>query len=228
MALKFEVDDIESIGEDVRGFYTEGEGGKHYLNVEGAVSKRKIDEFRDNNVKLMKQLEEYKDIDRDEYTKLKEDALNGSKLGKEEVDKLINDRVKTMRKQFESDNGKLQETNSTLNSQLETLLVDSAIRQASSKIGVLGSAVDDVVLRAKSVFKVESGAAVPYDRDGIMYGKDGSSPMSTGEWVKGLKKTAPHLFEMSVGGGAGGSRAAGRVDTSKMSPLEKIRHAVSE
>ena len=175
MALKFEIDNIDTLDEPLQQYYTKGDGGKYYLEVDGAVSKSKLTEFRDNNVKLMKQLETFKSIDIDEYNKLKDDALNGSKLGKEEVDKLINDRVKNMRSQFESESNNLKSELKVSKKQLETLLVDSAIRQASSKIGVLSSAIDDVVLRAKSVFKVEDGVAVPYDKSGIIYGKDGAS-----------------------------------------------------
>ncbi|MDJ0792547.1 MAG: hypothetical protein QNJ71_11685 [Acidimicrobiia bacterium] len=228
MALEFMVEDIESVDENARGFYVADDSGKHYLDVNGAVSKSKVDEFRNNNIKLMKQLETYKDIDVEEYHKLRENALNGSSIGKEEVDRLLEERVKTMRAQFESDNNKLKDELGVSKSQLETLLVDSAVRQASSKMGVLNSAMDDVVLRAKSVFKVEDGKAVPYDKDGVIYNKDGSSPMPVTDWVKGLKKSAPHLFELSAGSGASGGRGGQRRDTSKMSPLDKIRAAYNE
>ena len=57
-------------------FYTKDEQGSYNLNVDGVVSKRKLDEFRDNNRKLSSQLQDleskYRHVDLDEYKNLKE------------------------------------------------------------------------------------------------------------------------------------------------------------
>ena len=55
----------------------------------------------------------------------------------------------------------------------------------------------------------------------VVYGKDGTSPMSVIDWTTGLKKQAPHLFQGSQGGGAQGS-GKGNVDTSKLTSAQKI------
>lgn len=240
MALKFVVDSLEGVPETLSSEYVKDDNdGKFYLQVDGAVSKKKLDEFRENNVLLLKKLEPYKDIDIarynatkdvdvNEYTKLKTDALTGAKLTQEDVNKMVNERVATMKSTFDAD---LQAAKNELvisNKQLNTLLVDSTVRQAAALNGVKGSAVDDVVLRANNTFKVEGGIAVPYDaRGNVIYGSNGDSPMSVNDWVKSLKPNAEHLFEPSTGGGSRGSNTGGQKSTAHMTPLQKIQQGIS-
>ncbi len=83
--------------------------------------------------------------------------------------------------------------------------------------------MEDVLLRAKTVFQIKDGVATPLDANGqVVYGKDGSTPMSVVDWTNGLKKQAPHLFLGSTGAGAAGSGAAGGQNTANMSSLQKI------
>jgi hypothetical protein len=60
--------------------------------------------------------------------------------------------------------------------------------------------------RARQVFKVVDGELRPVGKDGksAVTGADGVSPISFEEWVNRQMSEAPHLFEPSVGGGAGG------------------------
>ena len=71
--LPFYVENIEDVPNEVRAFYTQDEQGSFNLNVDGVVSKRKLDEFRDNNRKLSSQLQDieskYRHVDLDEYKK---------------------------------------------------------------------------------------------------------------------------------------------------------------
>ena len=63
MSLQFNVSDIDSVPEEHRALYSEVESGGFQLQVEGATSKEKLNEFRQNNVKLMKDLEGFKKFD---------------------------------------------------------------------------------------------------------------------------------------------------------------------
>ncbi len=109
------------------------------------------------------------------------------------------------------------------NTRLEQLLIDNVVKTSAIKLGVIAEAVDDVVLRAKTMFRIENGQPVPKDADGkVIYGKDGSSPMSVDEWLTGLKTSARHLFLGSAGSGAGGGNRAGAPDMSKLTPAQKI------
>jgi hypothetical protein len=227
MGIKHVVESLDNVDDALKSFYTKNEAdNKFYLAVDGVVGKEKLDEFRSNNISLQKQLEQFKGIDPAKYKefatleqKLKEKQL----IDAGKIDEVVEQRVTQMRTEL---NGQLKEKDTALtmaNRKLEVLIIDNAVREAATKVGVLPSAVDDALLRAKGIFAVEDGSAVPKDRDGkIIYGKDANQPMSINEWMGGLKETAPHLFQSSSGGGASGgsSRAAGQ--SANLTPIQKI------
>ena len=225
MKLKFKLDTLDGLDAAIAGLYEQGADGAYYLSVDGAVDKSKLDEFRNNNVKLLKDLEKFKDVDPAKYQEL----LDLSKKQQEkklidagELDKVVEQRVGEMKSTYETQLKTLTEQNSVAQRQLESLLIDNAVRDAALKSGVQATAVDDVLLRAKATFQIKDGSAVPVDAQGnVVYGKDGTSPMSVVDWTSGLKKQAPHLFQGSQGGGAQGS-GKGNVDTSKLSSAQKI------
>lgn len=228
MALKFMLKDLEGLDENIAALYVKHDDGNFYLDVTGAVSKSKLDEFRNNNIELKSQMEQFKDVDPKKYKELLEKEEQFDKIDattEEKVKSQVADRVKKMQEDFDS---KLNEANKQLTTQsrqLEGLLIDSAVRKSATDTKVLPSAVDDVLLRARSVFKVVDGVATAEDGEGnVVYGKNGSDPLTINEWVGGLSKEAPHLFEQSAGGGSQGGRGGrgGQQDMSKLSPLQKI------
>lgn len=226
MSLKFIVDSVDGLSTDMAALYTKNADGKFYLEVDGAVSKTKLDEFRDNNVRILKELEKFKDIDPTKYSdllKLQAKADEKKLIDAGELDKVVEQRVGQMRTTYDSEIAKLRNDNGIAQRQLESLLIDSAVRDAAIKSGVQATAVEDVLLRAKSTFQIKEGSPIPVDASGsIIYGKDGSTPMTIADWTVGLKKQAPHLFQGSSGGGAGGSGKLSLDATSKMSPNQKI------
>lgn len=235
MALKFMLDSLEGLDDAIKTLYTE-QNGKFYLDVDGAVSNDKVSEFRTKNIDLMKDLDALKaQFDGVDPAKYKEMAdriseLDGKKtVPMEEMDRLVSERVQTMKAEMQETIDNLTKTNGTLNSQLESLIIDTAVRSAATKHKVLSSAVDDVVLRAKSTFKMEKGAAMPYDSKGnVIYDKDGETPLTVDGWVKGLEKSAGHLFEGSQGSGARPNGTFNGMKTSDMSALQKIQAGLAE
>lgn len=226
MPLPFAVEDVTRVEQQYQSLYVKNDAdGKFYLQVEGVVAREKLDEFRNNNIELMRKMEVFKDVDPAKYKKLVEMEAQGKFNGKTpaEVDQLIQERVGTMRTEYEEKITSLTNDNGKLSSSLSTLLVDNVIREAAGKAGVAGAALDDVLLRGKSTFKLVDGIATPHDSQGrIIYGKDGTTPMSPAEWVSNLKKDAPHLFPQSQGGGAPGSRVGGVPNGANLSPNQKI------
>lgn len=224
--LKYIVDSLEGVPEAVASFYEPVDGGKFRLNVEGAAPREKLDEFRNTNIDLLKKLENFKGVDVNEYKRLAElskkiDEKQLVDAGK--VDEVVQARISSMKGEYDGIvndlTGKLQKSNG----QLESLLIDSAVRVKALESGVLNTAVDDVMLRAKTTFKIVDGRAVPHVDDKPVYGKDGVNPMSVEEWINGLAKTAPHLFGSTQGGGAGGSRPGSRgVGSAKLTSVQKI------
>ena len=228
MKLKFRIGKLEDVAEHLRGLYTEDGSGGYVLAVEGAVAKEKLDEFRNTNVDLMKQIEKYKDVDPQKYQELmaiQRKVEEQELIEKGEIDKLVGLRTNEMRRQYEEQIANLTKTNEVNTRQLETLTIDNAVRDHAIKLGVQPTAVDDVLLRAKTVFKLHEGKPTPFDKDGqVVYGKDGQNAMNIGEYIGGLKETAPHLFVPSTGSGAQnhGNPAGGNGGNANLSPTQKI------
>ena len=213
MGLKFEVASLDEVDEPLRSLYAES-NGKFVLGVEGVVPKSKLDEFRNNNVDLSRKLEDltskYKDIDPELYASLTEEhrKLKDKKLidaGK--IDELVEDRVKEMRKTLESERDGYKGQFTETRSRLEKVLIDNEASRFAVEMGCVETALDDIVMRARSQFKLDKNDhAVAIDGERTLYGADGVTPLSIKEWMNALVKKAPHLFKQSSGGGAGGSK----------------------
>lgn len=224
MKLKFKIAKLDEVAETVRSLYRQ-EGDSYVLDVDGAVDRSRLDEFRENNITLQKQLDKLKDVDPAKYRELMEldrKVREKELIEKGDLDGLVNSRTAAMRDELTSKLSAAETQLQAANQQLAVLMIDNAVREHASKIGVLPTAVDDVILRARALYSMKDGVAVP-EKDGkVIFGKDGSTPMPIGEWVVGLKKAAPHLFQMSSGGGASGGNGIPNVDMSKLSPAQKI------
>lgn len=225
MALKYMVESIEGLEANIASLYEKTEDGKFRLDVEGAVPREKLDEFRNTNIELLKKVDTFKGVDVQKYTKLLdlEKKVNESQLvdaGK--VDEAVQTRIASMKTEYDGTVNELKGKLDVSNRQLEGLLIDSAVRVKALESGVLPTAVDDVMLRAKMSFRIVDGRAVPHDSDSKpVYGKDGVNPMSVDEWITNLSKQAPHLFGSTQGGGARGT-PGGRQTASKMTSIQKI------
>lgn len=229
MALKFKIDKLEDVAEAVRSMYV-AKDGAYYLDVDGVVPKERLDEFRSNNITLQQQLDRFKNIDPNKYAELRQiqQEIEEGKLIKEgKLEEVVNLRVGTMKQTYEGQLADMTTQLTNANRQLETLMIDNVVRQVATKAGVIPTAVDDVVLRAKTTYVMEKGVPVPKVNGEIIYGKDGTTPMPIDEWVTKLRTEAGHLFQGSSGSGAGGGTAGGRVDVSKMTALEKINYGLA-
>lgn len=221
MALSYTVDSLDAVPEALRGEYTES-GGKFVLNVEGAVPKARVDEFRSNNLTLKRQIDEmtakFDGVDPEAFRTLSAQAqkIAEKKLieaGK--VDELIEARVAAMRGEHKTLLDGITAQRNTAQSQLEGLLIDGALRDAALKAGVRPTAVDDILLRGRQTFKLAEGKATAFEGDKQLYGKD-SEPLSVSDWVHGLAERAPHLFDASGGGGSPKGGAAGNAGAKTM------------
>lgn len=226
MPLKHQIDSLDGVEASIQPFYQKDDAtGKFFLQVEGMVAKTVVNEFRENNITLSKQLEAFKGVDPAEYRRLKDlETTYKGKPDEAAVEKQVQERVARMKDDYEGKVTALTNENGTMKSQLEVLVIDNSVRAAAIKAGVRPEAMDDVLLRAKTVFKFEKGAAVPYDSKGQpIYGRDGTNHMTTDEWATGLKKSAPHLFPTTAGGGATGPGGRGTAQAGNMTPTQKIQ-----
>jgi hypothetical protein len=233
MALKGKYAKKEDIPSGLENHYEANGDGSWHLQVEGMVPKAQLDEFRNNNIDLTKKLEKFKDVDVDKYKELinrSEDDFKKAvlaataKLTEEQVEAAVTTRVKKMQLDHEAEAKALKDANTNMSSLLSVAMIDNAVRAEAIKAGVQDTAVDDVVLRARTTFKLVDTSVVAFNPKGEkLFDKDGQTPLPVSTWVVDLKKTAPHLFRGMEGGGAGGGRGAGGApDVSKMSPTQKI------
>jgi hypothetical protein len=89
-------------------------------------------------------------------------------------------------------------------------VIDGELRKAAMELGVLDTAVDDVLLRGKTTFKMVNGKATAFGPDSkeIYRPKDGE-PLNIRDFVEELAKKATHLFKASKGADSQGGDKTG-------------------
>jgi hypothetical protein len=228
MALKYKLNSKAEVPAEHAAFYTERDGA-FFLDVEGAVEKAKLDEFRNNNVALAKERDELKQrfdgIDPDEARAVladKQKLEQEKQLKAGEVDKVVETRVKAIKADLEKQVTSLTAERDSLNARLTTIQIDQGVITAATKRGLRPTAIADITARARAVFKLVNGTPAAFEADGksVRYGRDGLTPMTLEEWVDTQVSEAPHLFESNAGGGAS-SNASGGGAGARLNQLQK-------
>lgn len=173
---------------EIASFYKQ-DGTKWVLQVKGVVPQTKlaevegkVNEFRTNNIALKKQIED-----------LSKAAPNAG-----DIEKLVETRVSEMKTNYETQLQTLTTEKTQLQTNLERVVLSDAVKTAATEYGVLPSALPDVLARAKEMFVVEDGTAVPKDKK---VDKDGKM-FTVASWITSLTENAGHLFAQSRGSGA--------------------------
>lgn len=217
MALKYKFAKREEIPAEQAGFYVERDGA-FYLDAEGATDKVKADEMRNHNIELRKQLEElnarFDGIDPDEHRRLADEKRKleeSQQLKAGELDKVVENRVKGLKADWDKQFSAVTTERDSLNTRLTAIQIDQGVITAATKRGLRPTAIPDITARARTVFKLVNGAPRAFEADGqtVRYGKDGVTPMTLEEWVDAQTSDAPHLFESNAGGGAASNPAGG-------------------
>jgi len=224
MALKFKFKAREEVPAELQSFYVEREGA-FVLDAEGVVEKAKLDEFRTGNVTLKKELEDFKarfeGIDPDEVRQLADEKrkleLQAQGHKPEEIEKLVVDRVKGLKADWDKQLSTVTGERDSLTSRLTAIQIDQGVITVATKRGLRPTAIPDITSRARLVFKLVNGAPRAFEADGttVRYGKDGVTPMTLEEWVDAQTADAPHLFESNAGGGAASNGAGGAGGSSR-------------
>jgi len=229
MALKYKFKSKDEIPAEQQGLYVERDGS-WVLDVDGAVDKSKLDEFRTNNITLSSQLAEQKKrfegIDPDEVRRLAEEKRRleeGQQLKAGETEKVVEARVASVRGELQKQVSALASERDALNSRLVTIQIDQGVVGAATKRGLRGSAIPDITARARNVFRLVGGVPTAFEADGqtVRLGKDGSAAMTLDEWVEQQVADAPHLFESNAGGGAASNGSGGAGNKSVKNPFRK-------
>jgi hypothetical protein len=245
--LRRVVDSLEGLSPEIQKFYEQSDG-KYILKVEDdneKVLKSKLSEFRDNNIKILKekevmqkQMEElskkFESIDLEEYRVLKEqkDKTADEDLKKKgNVDEIVEQRTKRMKGDFENKITSLQskisegdQSRAQILSEFKKVKIDNEIQLHVSSVGTLQKeALTDILNRGRSLFQLDDNyEAVALDsKGGIIPGKDGVTPLTIKEWTASLPNELPFLFV----GSDGLSTKGGAAQRLKSINLSKISDA---
>lgn len=220
LKAKVTAEELATLAEPLRAYYTRS-GDDYVLDADGVEDvgglKRVLEDKKADVQKLKAKLDEvtktYADLDPErarEALKKLDEIENQNLLSAGKVDEVVAKRTEAMRKDLESRisaaQAALEERDgliAKMRSKLETLTIDSALKELALKAGVRDTALPDLLSRGRSVFKMKDEQVVPLNEDGTTrLGKNGRDPLTFDEYVALLQSDAPHLFEPNTGGGS--------------------------
>ena len=161
------------------------------------------------------------------------DEEEAALIAKGEIDTVLSKRTERMKSDYEK---KLQaEADAKVRAEskaakLAERTLAGALRDAAIKSGAIPEALEDIVLRASSLWRLnDEGDPVAMQGDEIVLGKDGKTPLTPKEWAESLREAAPHLWPRASGTNAPGSNGAGKSSfankkASEMTSAEKAKY----
>ena len=213
MALKFKLKSKDEVPAELSNLYVERDGA-WLLDVDGAVDKAKLEEFRATNVALMKERDELKQrfegIDPDEVRKLADEKRRfeeAQQLKAGEAEKVVGTRLRAVKGDLDKKLASATSERDALNARLTAIQIDQAVVTEATRRGLRASAIPDITSRARNTFRLVNGVPQAFEADGqtARVGKDGMTPLSLAEWADLQVSEAPYLFESNAGGGGGGA-----------------------
>jgi hypothetical protein len=235
MPLKLEVAALTEVPNEMQSLYKES-SGKFVLDVDGLEdvlgAKNKVAEFRQTNIDLMKKLENAQksgaglsEIEKQELARLKQvekEFKSSQRVSMSEMDNLVAARTKQLQEELSARIADEEKEKTQYRSMFEAEKVGNVLRNEAVRAGVLPEALDDVMARASSVFKLHDNEITAFSKDEVLYGTDGKR-LTVGEWLDKLSLSAKHLFMPNRGSGAQGSSSTNsRVNVDAMSSTQRI------
>lgn len=255
MPLPAVVESLDKLPEAIRSEY-EQRDGKYVLRVEGElpgfVPKGRHDEFRENNLKLTRELEEarkaverYTGIDpekaRDALTRLQQieekkliDAGQIDELVAKKTERLVSERdsrIAELTRGFDQQKNRAAD----LEAELSRHIVGQSITEpALTKHKIQPAALGMVAKLAElgdpngvrwALDDQRRPVAVTADGQKVFSRKDQTQPLGIDEWLEGVIAAFPAIVPPSTGGGARGATAGGgpTADLSALPPVERLK-----
>ena len=222
MKFKINKDEHEKLSDDFKALYV-ADGDNFIMQVEGAVDKTKLDEFRASNVDLLKQAKANEGIDMEKYTSMLETERkirDKELIDKGDIETLIAERLANQKSDFE---GKLLAATNMAGdatSKYHTLVSKTEIEGAAFKAfgatKIRPDAHDALMAQIKSTFKVEDGIVVGKNGEAILTGADGN--LTIAEFVN----NQPDFMRVPNSPGAGNGGEGGEPNRSASSSHDKI------
>lgn len=190
------------------------------VNTAVAALKAKNETLISEKRKLQEQTAEFADFDKETLknyiARLKNDE-EARLIAEGKVGDVIEKRTNLMRESYQSqiaDTQKLaqewQNKYGELEQKFNYTRIDSALRDAALAANVVPSAIDDIITRGRKSFEIDANGNI-ISRDqftgDIKIGADGKNPYAASDFLSDLKKTAPHFWPQSQGGGFSGANA---------------------
>lgn len=220
MKLKAIYKKKDDIPEEYLALYTEKDGQWELTGVEGVKTQADIDRVKEGLTKEKKDHKETKaklnawggkDPEEempklDKYEEL--EALAEGKGDKEQVEKIVEGRIKGITGPLEREIGTLKETVATQTNEIATFKtkdidrkITDSVRKSAIAAKVVPSAIEDIVMVGKNHFHIDDTGLVTTkdDIEGITPGVDATI------WMTDMVDKKPHWFPPSEGGNAPGS-----------------------
>lgn len=227
MSLKAVFDSQDEIPSqvNVRDLYTERNGKWELTGIPGIqtdanvarieeVMRKEKNDHRQTREKL-KAWDglDYEDVRAklDEYDELKIKANSAGKLNQEQIDQLVETRLKTKMSPIERANKELTEKLQAATEQITTYqaretqrVIHDDVRKALIAAKVIDVAHEDALMLADRVFEVgEDGKVRTKDQVGVTPG------VAPDVWLTEMQSKRPHWWPESQGGGAKGGKGGG-------------------
>jgi hypothetical protein len=195
--LKLETDAVPS---GMEQYYEDAGNGLFKLKVEGAVPvseheklKAEVKEFRNNNIELKRKNESLSTFEKMFQTgDFSEEKLTAK------IEAEAERKAQALKAHLEQQLSEKETALTTTTNRLSELALKTAVTTVAIPNGVRKTALDDVLARAKTAFKVVDGNIEA--ADGVLDAK--GQKVTVESWLEVLATNAPHLFEDSSGAGA--------------------------
>jgi hypothetical protein len=219
MALKARItaDELTALPEPLRTLYKGTDAGDFMLDAEGVEDvrglKSALDKIKRDRDEMRATVDRFAGLDVEaakEALDFKRKAEDKKLLDEGKVEELLQKRTEIMRRDYENAlkareqrMAELEQQAKSLEASYSEVVIDNGLKTAAIKHGVRDTAVDDVILRGKRVWRLKDNKPLPLRDDGtVIMGKKATEPLTMEEWLEGLKPDAPHLFEPNKGMGS--------------------------
>lgn len=224
------VDSLDTVAKELQGFYEKQGDGKFHLQISGtptgfvsaaehATTNAKLVEFRDNNIKMIKELEDLRpkvkmleglDVDaaKKALARVKELEDAGVK-DKDGIAAMVKAQVEAATKPLTEQITTLTTRNADLDKRASDAVRRAKVGEAFTKAGGEPSALDYIVGKSDGVFQVKDGNLVAVE--GRFSPTKPADPLGVDEWMGMQAKESGFAFKPSGGGGAEGGKPNGGV-----------------
>jgi hypothetical protein len=170
----------DALDDATKAFYS-ADGDNFVLQVEGAVSKDKLDEFRQSNVELLKKAKATEGVDLEKYNSMLETERkirDKELIDKGDFDTLVSERTKNIANDYQAklENATAQVSGfeSKYNQLVSKHEIEGAALKAFGAHNIRPDAHSAVLAQIKSTFVVDNGSVIAKNGDSIITGVDGN------------------------------------------------------